>query len=163
MSTIGLVLITGIGDLGGNNTHLIGILFGLGAACFYATVILMNKFIKGVEGIHRTFLQFIAAIIILIPYVAISGGVNLTSLNTIGWISLLIVGLIHTGITYCLYFSSLKELPGQKAAILSYIDPLVAVVVSICILKETMTLWQVIGGFLILAFTLLNELDFKKK
>lgn len=163
MSTIGLVLITGIGDLSGSNSHLTGILFGLGAACFYATVILMNKFIKGVDGIHRTFLQFIAAIIILIPYVAISGGMNINSLNTVGWISLLIVGLIHTGITYCLYFSSLKELPGQKAAILSYIDPLVAVLVSVCILKETLTLWQIIGGALILGFTLLNEIKIRKK
>lgn len=163
MSTIGLVLITGIGDLSGSNSHLTGILLGLGAACFYATVILLNKFIKGVAGIHRTFLQFIAAIIILVPYVLLSSGINLNTLATGGWISLLIVGLIHTGITYCLYFSSLKELPGQKAAILSYIDPLVAVLVSVCILKETMTLWQIIGGFLILAFTLLNELDLKKK
>lgn len=163
MSTIGLVLITGIGDLSGSNSHLTGILLGLGAACFYATVIFLNKFIKGVAGIHRTFLQFIAAIIILVPYVLLSSGINLNTLATGGWISLLIVGLIHTGITYCLYFSSLKELPGQKAAILSYIDPLVAVLVSVCILKETMTLWQIIGGFLILAFTLLNELDLKKK
>ena len=163
MSTIGLVLITGIGDLSGSNSHLTGILLGLGAACFYATVILLNKFIKGVEGIHRTFLQFIAAIIILLPYVLLSSGINLNTLATGGWISLLIVGLIHTGITYCLYFSSLKELPGQKAAILSYIDPLVAVLVSVFILKETMTLWQIIGGFLILAFTLLNELNLKKK
>lgn len=163
MSTIGLVLITGIGDLSGSNSHLTGILFGLGAACFYATVILLNKFIKGVDGIHRTFLQFIAAIIILLPYVLLSSGINLNTLATGGWICLLIVGLIHTGITYCLYFSSLKELPGQKAAILSYIDPLVAVLVSVFILKETMTLWQIIGGFLILAFTLLNELNLKKK
>ena len=72
---------------------------------------------------------------------------------------LLIVGLVHTGITYCLYFSSLKELPGQKAAILSYIDPLVAVVISVVILKETMTVWQALGGMLILGFTLWNEIE----
>ncbi len=70
MSTMGLVLITGIGDVNGSN-NIIGILFGLGAAVFYASVILLNKFIKNVEGIHRTFLQFIAAIIVLIPYVLI--------------------------------------------------------------------------------------------
>ncbi len=57
-----------------------------------------------------------------------------------------------------MYFSSLKELPGQKAAILSYIDPLVAVLISVTILVETMTLWQVTGGILILAFTLWNEI-----
>ena len=57
-----------------------------------------------------------------------------------------------------MYFSSLKELPGQKAAILSYIDPLVAVAISVTILGESMNLWQIIGGILILGFTLWNEI-----
>lgn len=157
MSTVGLVLIIGIGDVAGSG-NIIGILFGLGAAVFYATVILLNKFIKNVEGIHRTFLQFIAAIITLAPYVVCTSGITLGSLSSTGWINLLIVGLVHTGITYCMYFSSLKELPGQKVAILSYIDPLVAVLISVTILGETMTVSQVIGGMLILGFTLWNEL-----
>lgn len=160
MSTLGIVLITGIGDMGGGKDH-IGILFGLGAAVLYATVILLNKFIKNVEGIHRTFLQFLAAIIVLIPYVASTGGVTLAGMDGKGWMNLLIVGLVHTGVTYCLYFSSLKELPGQKAAILSYIDPLVAVVISVTILGESMGLMQLIGGVLILGFTLWNELPGK--
>lgn len=158
MSTLGLVMITGIGDISGGSNDFIGILFGLGAAVFYATVILLNKFIKNVEGIHRTFLQFLSAIVILIPYVVFTSGVTLGNLDTIGWINLLIVGLVHTGITYCMYFSSLKELPGQKAAILSYIDPLVAVLISVTVLGEKMTLWQAVGGILILGFTLWNEI-----
>lgn len=162
MSTLGLVLITGIGDIGSGN-DFVGILFGLGAAVFYATVILLNKFIKNVKGIHRTFLQFLSAIVILVPYVIMTSGVTLGNLNGIGWVNLLIVGLIHTGVTYCMYFSSLKELPGQKAAILSYIDPLVAVMISVTILGESMTLWQMIGGILILGFTLWNELPPKAR
>ena len=162
MSTLGLVMITGIGDMGGEK-DFIGILFGLGAATFYATVILLNKFIKNVEGIHRTFLQFLAAIVTLIPYVLLSSGVTLGTMNSTGWVNLLIVGLIHTGITYCMYFSSLKELPGQKAAILSYIDPLVAVLISVIVLNESMSLWQAIGGILILGFTLWNEITPKAK
>lgn len=158
MSTAGLVMITGIGKIG-SNTDFIGILWGLGAAFFYAVVILLNKFIKGVEEIHRTFLQFLSAIVILIPYVAVTGGVTLGQLHAVGWINLLIVGLLHTGITYCLYFSALKELPGQKAAILSYIDPLVAVVISVTVLGESMTVWQSVGGLLILGFTLWNEVS----
>ena len=162
MSTLGLVMITGIGDVGGGS-DFIGILFGLGAAVFYATVILLNKFIKNVEGIHRTFLQFLAAVIILIPYVLMTSGLTVGKLNGVGWINLLVVGLVHTGITYCMYFSSLKELPGQKAAILSYIDPLVAVLISVTVLGETMSWWQVIGGVLILGFTLWNEIAPKDK
>lgn len=159
MSTLGIVLITGIGDLSQGSSHLVGIMFGLGAAVLYATVILLNKFIKNVAGIHRTFLQFIAAIAVLVPYVMLTSGCNVMSLDGVGWGCLLTVGLFHTGITYCLYFSSLKELPGQKAAILSYIDPLVAVLVSVLILGESMTMMQILGGALILGFTLWNEIS----
>lgn len=163
MSTLGIVLITGLGDLTAGSSHLVGILFGLGAACLYASVILINKFIQNVEGIHRTLLQFIAAILVLIPYAGFTGGVTLARLDLTGWICLLIVGFVHTGVTYCLYFSSLKELPGQEAAILSYIDPLVAVLVSVSVLGERMTVSQVIGGVLILGFTLWNEIAPEKK
>ena len=162
MSTLGIVLITGLGDLSGSSRHLTGILFGLGAACLYAAVILLNKFIRNVEGIHRTLLQFLAAIGVLLPYVSMTGGITLGSLDATGWVFLLIVGLVHTGITYCLYFSALRYVPGQKAAILSYIDPLVAVLISVLVLGETMTVSQILGGILILGFTLWNELPEKK-
>lgn len=157
MSTIGLVLIIGFEGMTGGSNHLFGIMLGLGAAVFYATVILLNKFIKQVEGIHRTFLQFLSAIIILIPYVFYTGGMHLEVLSSKGWICLLLVGFVHTGITYCMYFSALKELKGQEVAILSYLDPFVAVVVSVTILGEKMGFWQFLGGLMILGFTLWNE------
>ena len=163
MSTIGIILITGIGDTSSGSNHLLGILCGLGAACLYATVILFNKFIKGVEGIHRTFLQFLAAIIVLIPYVALTSGFNIHTLQIKELGYLLIVGFIHTGITYCLYFSSLKEISGQKVAILSYIDPLVAVLISVTILTEPFKPIQAVGGLLIIGFTLWNEISSNKK
>lgn len=164
MSTLGVVMIVGVSGLdavgtGNAGRNFIGICFGLGAACFYAAVILLNKFIKSVGGIHRTFLQFLGAIVILIPYVMATGGFHLGSLSSVGWTNLLIVGLIHTGITYCMYFSSLKELRGQEAAILSYVDPLVAVFVSVTVLGEAMTGWQLAGGVLILGFTIWNEME----
>ena len=161
MATAGLVLITG--TAGGGKQDLLGIAFGLGAAAFYATVMLLNKFIEGVTGLHRTFIQFLSAIAVLVPYVACTSGFTLGTLNNTGWINLLIVGLVHTGITYCMYFSALKELPGQKVAILSYIDPLVAVLVSVILLNEGITVPQIIGGILILGFTLWSELPARKK
>ncbi len=162
MSTAGLVLITGMSKSEGGN-DLAGILFGLGAAVFYATVILLNKFIRNVEGLQRTILQFCSAIITLLPYVFLTGGITLGTLDGKGLMNLLIVGIVHTGITYCMYFSSLKELPGQKAAILSYIDPLVAVMISVTVLGESMTVLQLCGGALILGFTLWNEISPGKK
>jgi drug/metabolite transporter (DMT)-like permease len=52
---------------------------------------------------------------------------------------------------------------GQEAAILSYVDPLVAVLISVTLLGESMNLMQAIGGMLILGFTLWNELPDRKK
>lgn len=160
MATAGLVLITG--TAGGGKQDLLGIAFGLAAAGFYASVMLLNKFIKGVAGLHRTFIQFLAAIAVITPYVLFTDGISLAELSSTGWINLLIVGVVHTGITYCMYFSALKELPGQKVAILSYIDPLVAVLVSVTLLGESMSVPQIIGGVLILGFTLWSELPRKK-
>lgn len=157
-STIGLVLLTGISDLNGNSSNLKGIIFGILAAIFYATVIILNKFIKGVSGVNRTFLQFIASIVILLPYVLLTSGINVLNLEGASWIYLLIIGIIHTGICYCMYFSSVKELKGQEVAIFSYIDPFVAVIVSLVFLNESMNVYQIIGGILILGFCIINEI-----
>jgi len=163
MSTLGLALITGVGDLSAGSNHLTGVAFGLGAAVFYASVMLLNKRIRGVSGLQRTYLQFLAAIVILLPYVLFSGGFTLGNLDGAGWVNLMLVGCIHTGLAYCLYFPSIKELPGQETAILSYIDPLLACVLSVMLLGESMSPVQLIGGVLILGFTLLNELKGAKK
>lgn len=158
MSTVGLIFIIGINGTSAGTNNVKGICLSLGAAVFYATVMILNKYIKNVTGIDRTLLQFFAAIIVLIPYVLSTSGIHPGNAGSIGIISILIVGIIHTGITYCLYFSSLKDLRGQEVAILSYIDPLVAVIVSVTILNESITIMQIAGGLLILGFTLLNEM-----
>ena len=156
MSTLGLVLVIGV-SRGGSSSDLIGILFGLGAAVFYASVVLLNKSIRHVSGINRTFFQFLAAILVLTPYVCLTGGSHLLDMDALGVINLLVVGVFHTGICYCMYFSSLRYLKGQEASILSYIDPLVAILVSVTFLHETITVFQVVGGGMILGFTVLNE------
>ncbi len=162
MSTIGLILTVGIENLGNSGSDLKGVLFGLSAAVFYATVILLNKSMKNVAGLERTLLQFLACILVMLPYVLMTSGVTLYNLDTKGWVSLLIVGFVHTGIAYCLYFSALKELPGQETAILSYVDPMVAVLISVFLLGESITILQVVGAVFILGFTLWNELPNKR-
>lgn len=160
MSTTGVIMITGVGGISGDS-DLKGIALGLSAAVFYAAVILLNKRIKTVDGINRTFIQFVAAAAVLLPYTAVTGGFNLLSLDMSGTMNLLTVGLFHTGITYCLYFSSITGITGQQAAVLSYIDPLVAVVMSVTVLGESITPLQTVGGLMILGFTLLNEVRIK--
>lgn len=162
-STAGLVLMTGIGDASSNASHIKGILLALGAAVLYASDILINKHIKNVDEISRTFLQFVASLTVLVPYVLIRGDIGVHTLKPDGLICLLVVGFIHTGVVYCMYFSSLVRIPGQKAAILSYIDPLVAVVISVAVLQEPLTLTQAVGGAMILIFTMFNEINIKNK
>ena len=160
MATAGVVLITGVGGLG-SGSEIKGIALGLSAAVFYASVILLNKRIRTVDGINRTFIQFITAAAVLLPYTAAAEGFHLMSLDFAGTLNLLAVGFIHTGVTYCLYFSSVTGLTGHQAAVLSYIDPLVAVVMSVTVLWESITPLQAAGGLMILGFTLLNEVRIK--
>lgn len=162
MSTLGLILVIGVSGAGGAG-DVTGVLFGLGAAVFYAMVVLCNKGIRNVTGINRTFLQFLASIAVLLPYVLLTGGFHLTELSGGGLASLLVVGVGYTGIAYTLYFSSLRYLKGQEAAILSYIDPLVAVFVSVAVLAEPMTGQEAAGGAMILGFTVLNEIKLRAR
>ncbi len=157
MATLGLVLIVGSGEMNGSANGL-GILYGLGAAVFYATVVLLNKRIRHVAGVQRTLLQFIAAVIVATPYVALTDGFHFTELHGLGLICMLVLGIVHTGFAYCIYFSSLPRIPGQTVAVLSYLDPLLAVILSVVVLQEPITLVQCIGGAMILGFALWNEI-----
>ncbi len=160
VSTAGLVLIIGVS--GGGSNDFIGVLYGLGAAVLYGMVVLSNKGTGSIDGITRTWLQFAAAIIVLLPYVLLGGGFQIHTIQRLGLVNLLTVGVVHTGIMYYWYFSSLSHLRGQQVALLSYIDPMVAVVLSVVFLRESIGLWQLVGGLLILVATAFNELKFKR-
>ena len=70
---VGMVLVSGVTETGlADISELKGVLFGLGAAVLYASVILMNKTIKGVPSWDKTVLQLIMASIALLPYVLLT-------------------------------------------------------------------------------------------
>ncbi|MCL2593625.1 MAG: DMT family transporter [Defluviitaleaceae bacterium] len=158
-ATVGIVMIVYTGSLEDGN--IIGILFGLSAALLYASVILINKRISGVDLVARTIFQFLAAVVILVPYVAFTSGFGILGLNFIGVANLSILGAYHTGIVYCLYFFGVSRLRGQQVAVLSYLDPVVAVILSITILGESILPIHLVGGGIILLATFFNE--FKRK
>ncbi|MEF9941644.1 MAG: EamA family transporter [Lachnospiraceae bacterium] len=163
MATIGLVLIVGTGGAKVDQSTLIGIGYGLGAAVLYAMVILLNKYIKQVTGIDRTLVQFLAGAFVMLPYVLLTTGMQIGTIQIKGLWNLLILGVVHTGIGYCLYFTAIQELKGQEVALLSYMDPLVAIFISVLVLHESMSRIQILGGALILAFTLLHEVQITPK
>ena len=161
LATVGLVLMIGVSVDGGSNGR--GILFGLGAACGYATVVLLNKRMKELNGIQRSLWQFTVSVPILFVYVALTDGFSAHTLSGVGWGCIVLLGVVHTAVAYALYFSAVKVLPGPRVALLSYLDPLLAVVLSATVLAEPLSLWQGVGGALILVFTLLSEWSFKRK
>lgn len=156
MATLGLVLVIGVGSTGGGDS-LRGILYGLGAASFYASVVLMNKFVREGGGLERTILQFAGAVTLLFVILLARGGFRIGGTSVSSIANLLIVGIFHTGLCYWLYFSSIRDLPGQQTAILSYVDPFVAILVSTLFFREPILPAQAVGAALILGFTCLNQ------
>lgn len=157
MAGLFLILNMNSGSSGSSYNHVKGILYGLSAAALYASVILMNKFIKDLSGFETTLIQLLVAALVLLPSILYDGGLNLSALSLKALIFVLVVGVIHTGIAYLMYFTSMKEINGQSIAILSYIDPIFAVIISAVFLGEAMTPLQGVGGVLILGSTFLSE------
>lgn len=159
MAMAGLLLIVnpGAGSSSGAADNKLGIFYGLLAAAFYASVVLMNKFIKNLSGFEITLVQLMAAALVLFPYVGWQGQLNFTGLDSTSIIFILILGIVHTGFAYFLYFTSIQNLPGQTIAVLSYIDPISAVIIAAIFLSESMTFIQMIGGVLVLGATFLSE------
>lgn len=156
MALVGMFCIVGVDGINGGS-DLIGIAYGLLAAGFYASVILMNKFLKEIDSIEITVIQLISATITLLPYVLYVEGLGILSVPSVSIPYILILGIVHTGIAYLLYFSSLQGLKGQTIAVLSYIDPVFAIIISAVILKEQLGFLQIIGGILILGSSFLSE------
>ncbi|MBE5780333.1 MAG: DMT family transporter [Clostridiales bacterium] len=164
VALVGMVLVSGIleADFGGSNASL-GILMGLGAALLYASVIVMNKRIVGVNAYDKTIVQLFSAAVVVLPYTLLMEDVASVTLDGTGIIMLLVVGVIHTGITYALYFGSIDSLSTQTVALCSYIDPVVAIFISAFVLMEDIGPMGIIGAVLVLGSTMLSELNLTKK
>jgi len=155
-AVFGVVLVSGTAM--GQGIDIRGIFFGLAAAALYCSVVLMNKFMPEIPPMETTVCQLGAAAIVLLPYTLVTQNLMQVSISYGTWGSVFIVGILNTGIAYYLYFTSLKDVPGQTAAIFSYIDPMVAVFLSAWILHEAIILPQLCGMVLILGSTCCNEL-----
>jgi RarD protein len=152
----GMFLIVGVGGGEGKN-HVIGIGYGLAAAVLYAGVVILNKYLKGLSGLETTIIQISAATVILLPYILLTEKVSIFLIDSKSAVFLIIMGLIHTGLAYLMYFTGIKMLRAQTVAVLSYTDPISAILMSALFLGEKLTLMQMIGGILILGATLFSE------
>ena len=156
------ISVTGISEDTSAN-QIQGILFGLGAAVLYASVILLNKHLKDIDAFDKTMMQLFVAALVLVPYNLLTLDISEISLSFATVALLLFVGIVHTGLAYYLYFGSMKFLSGQSIAIFSYIDPVVAVLASVILLGEPFTVLNALGAVLIIGSALLSELNFRRR
>ena len=162
VALVGMVFVSGVFQ-GAENGSLLGVLLGVGAAVFYATVILLNKTLSSIGAYDRTLCQLGAASIVIVPYLLVSGGISFVEMTPLGWVMLAVVGIVHTGIAYTLYFGAIRDVNAQTAAILSYLDPVLSILLSALILRERLDVFSIIGAVLILGSALYSELPERKK
>ena len=154
----GMVLVSGILETnGGKPGELKGVACGIGAAVLYASVILMNKKMKPISAYDKTILQLVVASLALVPYVLFTEDWSLVQITPLSAALLLVAGVIHTGLTYWMYFGSMAKLKAQTVALFSYIDPILAIVLSMVVLKEPMSVLSAIGAVMILGAAYISE------
>lgn len=155
----GMVLVSGIiGDSGAQQPSLRGVLPGLGAAMLYAAVVILNKKIPGIDAYRKTTVQLLSAGFVMIPYLLLTGGFDCSGLTPVRGILLLVVGIVHTGVAYVLYFGCMDGLRIQTVAILSYIDPVSALLFSALLLREPLSLLNIVGAVLIIGSAIVSEI-----
>ena len=162
IALVGMVFVSGVLQ-GSQRGSLIGVVLGLGAAVFYASVILMNKKLSPIGAYEKTLCQLGAASLVVAPYLLLSGGIYFGDMTPISWVMLGIVGIVHTGIAYALYFGGIRDVNAQTAAILSYLDPVLSILLSALILRERLDVFSLIGAVPILGSALYSELPERKK
>lgn len=158
----GMILVSGVLNTGNKPTDYRGILFGLGAAVLYACVVILNKKISGISAYDKTIVQLGVSGIVLLPYVLLTAKEEAGNLSLFVVFMVLIVGIVHTGLAYALYFGSMKNLPAQTVAMFSYIDPVIAILVSVLVLSEKIGRLENVGILCVLCSTIISELPQKK-
>lgn len=158
VAVLGMIPVSGILDAGFTGVaELKGILFGLAAAALYASVMLMNKKMKEIGSNEKTMLQLLLASVVLLPYVLLTETPAQWCFTTPTVLLLLTAGILHTGIAYWMYFGAMGQLKAQTTALFSYIDPILAIVLSALVLREPMGLPQIIGAVMVLGTAAVSE------
>lgn len=158
LALAGMVLVSGVVESGeAAASDLRGILYGLGAACFYALVIILNKKIEGVDAYQKTVIQLASSAAALLPYLLANRAFSGVTVDAKTAALVLVVGVVHTGVTYALYFGSMSGLRAQTISALSYIDPVAAMIVSALVLGEGLSAPGLIGAALIIGSAIAGE------
>ncbi|MBR6027897.1 MAG: EamA family transporter [Clostridia bacterium] len=156
VALLGMALVSGVTG-GPGEGGFTGVLLGLGAAVIYAAVVILNKRIAGVDADRKTTVQLLCAGLVMAPYLLWTGGFEGLAFTPSSLALLLLVGVVHTGLAYVLYFGSIEGLKAQSVAMLSYIDPVSALLFSALLLREPLSPLNLLGAVMILGSAIVAE------
>ena len=156
LAVFGMVLVSDVLTSGLHGAK--GLAFGLIAAALYAAIVIVNRTLKGISGEDRTIVQFAVSALVMLPYVLLTEDVAALRFTPAVLGLLLVVGVVHTGIAYVLYFGSIGGVSAQTAALLSYIDPVEAVLLSLLLLREPMSAPALFGAALVIGAMVWSEI-----
>ena len=129
--------------------HLLGIIFGLGAALIYSIYILVgSKITKQVTAIQSSTVVIVSAAIVSGGLVAIEGPAFPETAS--GWGSVIAIALISTILAIVTFFAGLERVGPMNASTLSTVEPAVTVVLAAMVLGETISFFRIIGGMMII-------------
>lgn len=145
----GVVLIVGpdMGEFGSMSDELLGVSLAIGAAILYAVVSIIVKRLKDIKPHLIALIQVTVGAVMLAPLADLGAA---SSFSEGQWTNLVILGAFHTCLTYILMYSAFKKLPTPLIAVLSYIYPVVAIVVDFVAYGKAMHSVQIAGGVMIL-------------
>ena len=166
IATIGVILVSNVVNVGFKSNEVLGCVYGIFGAIFYALIVTFNRKLSQIETHDKVIFQFMFSAFVMCFYVILIERKSLIFDNNlsnnskvIGTICMLVLSFFHTGFCYVHYFNAVSRLKAETVAILTYIDPVVALFLSYFVLKENMTALQLLGAILILGSTLFNELS----
>ena len=153
----GIILVSGV--TGGNVGNPAGIAFGLAGACCFAGIVFCNRKLKSISAFDTALVQLGVSALTVLPYVLIVNGGRIPFPEDLrSGLIILMLGVIQTGVAYCLYFSGMTTLPVQTIAILGYLEPVVSVLCSVIFLREPLGWTGWIGAAMVLAAAAVCEL-----
>ncbi len=157
-SLLGLILIVGNNLLAGYG--YMGMALSAVAGMLYATIILINRSITcRVDNQTATFVQIVTAMLVLLPFVVLDGSIlTVVHLDARAVVYTILLGIVHTGVAYTLFFSLAAHMKSVEMVAYSYLEPLFSILFSVIIVGEKLTILQIIGGIFILGSTYIGEL-----
>ena len=140
-----------------------GILFGLGSGLLYAAAVILNKIAGKTDAMAKTFIQLAAASAVLVPYSMITEWNEIVSMDLRSVLLTLVVGIFMTGFAYIFFFGGIDGLKAQTVALLSYLDPVLAIIAAALIIGEVPSLLQIIGAVIIILSLSVGEFELPEK